>query len=59
MSKQPEQIDYKSSGVDIEAGNEAVRRMKSHVAKTHTSAVLTGLGIPLETPITNAKLLEG
>ena len=44
MSKQPEQIDYKSSGVDIEAGNEAVRRMKSHVAKTHTSAVLTGLG---------------
>ena len=44
MSKQPEQIDYKSAGVDIEAGNEAVRRMKSHVAKTHTPAVLTGLG---------------
>jgi phosphoribosylformylglycinamidine cyclo-ligase len=37
-------IDYKSAGVDIEAGNEAVRRMKSHVAKTHTKAVLTGLG---------------
>jgi phosphoribosylformylglycinamidine cyclo-ligase len=37
-------IDYKSAGVDIEAGNEAVRRMKSHVSKTHTSAVLTGLG---------------
>ena len=37
-------IDYKSAGVDIEAGNEAVRRMKQHVAKTHGSAVLTGLG---------------
>jgi phosphoribosylformylglycinamidine cyclo-ligase len=37
-------IDYKSAGVDIEAGNEAVRRIKSHVARTHTSAVLTGLG---------------
>ncbi|MFC6644375.1 phosphoribosylformylglycinamidine cyclo-ligase [Granulicella cerasi] len=43
MSK-PETIDYKSAGVDIEAGNEAVRRMKQHVAKTHTSAVLSGLG---------------
>jgi phosphoribosylformylglycinamidine cyclo-ligase len=39
-----QQIDYKSAGVDIEAGNEAVRRMKSHVALTHTPAVLTGLG---------------
>jgi phosphoribosylformylglycinamidine cyclo-ligase len=37
-------VDYKSSGVDIEAGNEAVRRMKSHVARTHSAAVLTGLG---------------
>ncbi len=37
-------LDYKSAGVDIEAGNEAVRRMKQHVAKTHSSAVLTGLG---------------
>jgi len=37
-------VDYKSAGVDIEAGNEAVRRMKSHVAKTHSTAVLTGLG---------------
>ena len=37
-------IDYKSAGVDIEAGNEAVRRMRAHVAKTHTPAVLTGLG---------------
>lgn len=37
-------VDYKSAGVDIEAGNEAVRRMKSHVMKTHSAAVLTGLG---------------
>ncbi len=44
MTDKPQQIDYKSAGVDIEAGNEAVRRMKSHVALTHTPAVLTGLG---------------
>lgn len=35
---------YKQSGVDIEAGNEAVRLMKGDVASTHTSAVLTGIG---------------
>jgi phosphoribosylformylglycinamidine cyclo-ligase len=37
-------VDYKSAGVDIEAGNEAVRRMKAHVSRTHSGAVLTGLG---------------
>ena len=37
-------IDYKSAGVDIEAGNEAVRRIKQHAARTHSAAVLTGLG---------------
>lgn len=37
-------IDYKSAGVDIEAGNEAVRRMKAHVARTHSASVLTQLG---------------
>ncbi len=37
-------VDYKSAGVDIEAGNEAVRRMKAHVARTHTPSVLTQLG---------------
>src|ERR1700753_2578125 len=37
-------LDYKSAGVDIEAGNEAVRRMKQHVAKSHGAAVLAGLG---------------
>jgi phosphoribosylformylglycinamidine cyclo-ligase len=44
LSTQPGKIDYKSAGVDIEAGNEAVRRMKSHVQQTHSAAVLTGLG---------------
>jgi phosphoribosylformylglycinamidine cyclo-ligase len=39
-----EKVDYKSAGVDIEAGNEAVRRIKSQVARTHSAAVLTGLG---------------
>jgi len=37
-------MDYKSAGVDIEAGNEAVRRIKQHAAATHAKAVLTGLG---------------
>ena len=37
-------VDYKSAGVDIEAGNEAVRRIASHARSTHSSAVLTGLG---------------
>jgi phosphoribosylformylglycinamidine cyclo-ligase len=37
-------LDYKSAGVDIEAGNEAVRRIEQHVARTHSPAVLTGLG---------------
>jgi len=39
-----ESMDYKSAGVDIEAGNEAVRRIKQHAASTHAQAVLTGLG---------------
>jgi len=44
VSSERKQIDYKSAGVDIEAGNEAVRRMKAHVVRTHSPAVLTGLG---------------
>jgi phosphoribosylformylglycinamidine cyclo-ligase len=35
---------YAQSGVNIDAGNEAVRLMKGDVAATHTSAVLTGIG---------------
>jgi len=37
-------IDYKSAGVDIDAGNEAVDRIKDGVKSTFTSSVLTGLG---------------
>jgi phosphoribosylformylglycinamidine cyclo-ligase len=41
MSKK---IDYAASGVNIEAGNEAVRLMKAEVSKTYTPAVLSDLG---------------
>ena len=37
-------IDYKSSGVDIDAGNQSVDRIKDGVKSTFTSNVLTGLG---------------
>ncbi|MFA6353610.1 MAG: phosphoribosylformylglycinamidine cyclo-ligase [Candidatus Paceibacterota bacterium] len=35
---------YKQAGVNIEAGNEVVRRIKENVTSTHTSAVLTNIG---------------
>ncbi len=35
---------YRQAGVDIDAGNEAVDRMKKHVKKTFRPEVLTGLG---------------
>ncbi len=35
---------YKEAGVDIDVGNEVVRRIKKDVASTHTKAVLTGIG---------------
>lgn len=37
-------MDYKDSGVDIEAGYKAVELMKKHVAKTQRPEVLGGLG---------------
>ena len=37
-------LDYKSSGVDIEAGYESVELMKEHVARTMRPEVLGGLG---------------
>ena len=37
-------IDYKSAGVDIDAGNEAVERIRGGVKSTFTPNVLTGLG---------------
>ncbi|MCK4259565.1 MAG: phosphoribosylformylglycinamidine cyclo-ligase [Halanaerobiales bacterium] len=35
---------YRNAGVDIDAGNEAVERIKGMVASTHNPAVLAGLG---------------
>ena len=37
-------IDYKSAGVDIDAGSETVDRIKNNVKSTFTPNVLTGLG---------------
>ena len=37
-------MDYKSAGVNIEAGYESVKLMKEHVAKTMRKEVLGGLG---------------
>jgi phosphoribosylformylglycinamidine cyclo-ligase len=37
-------MDYKSAGVDIEAGNAAVQRIRHLVQRTYTPAVLGGLG---------------
>jgi len=36
--------NYKSSGVDVNAGYEAVELMKGHVAKTFTKGVLSSIG---------------
>ncbi|MFC1617155.1 phosphoribosylformylglycinamidine cyclo-ligase [Candidatus Margulisiibacteriota bacterium] len=37
-------MDYKSSGVDIDAGTKAVNLIKASVATTHNKNVLSGLG---------------
>jgi phosphoribosylformylglycinamidine cyclo-ligase len=37
-------VDYKASGVDIDAGNEVVRRIKGLARGTHTRGVLSELG---------------
>ena len=39
-----EKINYKAAGVDIDAGNESVNRIKKHVSSTFTENVLTGIG---------------
>ncbi len=45
MSEQNQQgLRYKDSGVDIEAGNELVERIKPIAAKTRTAGVMAGLG---------------
>ena len=38
------QSAYAAAGVDIEAGYEGVRRMRSHVERTMTDGVLSGIG---------------
>jgi len=35
---------YADAGVNIEAGNETVQRIKPHVQRTFTPGVLTGIG---------------
>ena len=37
-------MDYKTSGVDIEAGREFVSEIKQAVERTHTSNVIEGIG---------------
>ena len=37
-------MDYRASGVDIDAGNETVRRIKALARKTYTPGVLSGVG---------------
>ena len=37
-------LDYRQSGVDIDAGNEVVRRIKQLAKSTYTSGVLSGIG---------------
>ena len=37
-------IDYRAAGVDIDAGNEAVRRIKTLARSTYTPGVLSGVG---------------
>lgn len=37
-------VDYKSAGVDVERGYQAVKQMKAHVEKTYIPGVLGGVG---------------
>ena len=37
-------VSYKDSGVNIDAGNDAVNRIKENVKSTFTKNVLTGIG---------------
>ena len=37
------ELDYRQSGVDIDAGNEAVRRIKTLARGTYTPGVVSGM----------------
>ena len=37
-------MDYRQSGVDVEAGNEVVRRIREHARRTFTPGVLSDIG---------------
>jgi phosphoribosylformylglycinamidine cyclo-ligase len=43
-SEKPDGLSYKKAGVDIEAGNRAVERIKGLAARTFNEAVLTDIG---------------
>lgn len=44
MSDSPVSVSYADAGVDINAGNEAVHRMKEHIRSTFTPQVLADVG---------------
>jgi len=44
LSEQQDRLNYKSAGVDIEAGNALVERIKPIAAKTRNAGVMAGLG---------------
>ncbi|MCP5160250.1 MAG: phosphoribosylformylglycinamidine cyclo-ligase [Hahellaceae bacterium] len=44
MTNKPQSISYKDAGVDIDAGNALVERIKGVAARTRRREVLTGLG---------------
>ena len=45
-------INYKSAGVDIDAGNQAVDKIKGKVGSTFSKNVLTGIGAVSYTHLT-------
>ena len=52
-------MDYKASGVDIDAGNEAVRRIRGLARSTFTTAVLSDIGFQRIHFFKNVSLIGG